>query len=138
MKRFLIAAVVVGMFTAGVSAPADAQRVPETPVQRAAFVLGVKKQVEKDAIAHPKNRVLVQFRDGTKAVGRIREAREGDFVLAQGGKKPDRTIAYADVIHAPNVVAPLGERIAEYTVLGIVFVICFPFILLMILTGQGD
>ena len=138
MKKLLVIVVGLGVLTTYVSAVVDAQRAPETPVQRRAFVLDVKKQVEKDAKTHPKNRILVRFRDGTKAVGRIGEVHGSDFVLEQGGKKPNRTISYDELTNAPTQITPLAEKIAEYTGLGILFVICFPLILLLLATGQTD
>jgi hypothetical protein len=138
MKRLLAIVVAICIFTVTNSATVDAQHVPDVPAQRKAFVLEVKKQVEKDAKTHPKNRMMVNFRDGTKAVGRIRDAHGDDFVLEQGGKKPDRTIAYSDLANAPTQITPMAEKIAEYTGLSIMFIICFPFILFLILTGQRD
>jgi hypothetical protein len=138
MKRLFAIMVAVGVIGMSAASPTIGQRTPATPEQRERRALQIKNWVEADAKAHPKWRMLITFRDGTQAAGRIQDVHENDFVLKQDDGFPARTIAYSEIDIPPQHLTPMAEKIAEYTGCTILVVIFFPLIVLMGLTGGWD
>ena len=138
MKRLLAIVVAVGVFAIYVTSPAFGQGAANNLSETERHALEMKSWVKSDAISHPKWRVLISFRDGTQAAGRIREVHENDFVLAQSGNFPSRTIAYSELAIPPRRIQPMAEKIAEYTGCTILVIVFFPLLVFMGLTGDWD
>ena len=135
MKELIV--VFMAVIVAGTCAalPAVGQGSPDNLSEPERYALAMKSWVKRDAESHPKWRELIRLQNGSSVIGRIREARENDFVLEPYGDKPSRTIAYSDVAAPPKRVQPLAEKIAERTGMGILYVIFFPVIVIWGITG---
>jgi hypothetical protein len=136
-KRFLAIVVAVGVIAMSMASSTFGQGTKVTPEQMERRAQQIKNWVQTDAKAHPNWRMLIIFRDGTQAAGRIQEVHENDFVLKQDDGFPARTIGYSEIDMPPQHLTPMAEKIAEYTGCTILVAVFFPLMLLMLLTG-GD
>jgi hypothetical protein len=139
MKRLLTVLIVVGVLATIATRPAFSQDTQDASAQRDASVKRLKARVKYDATYYPKDRALVHLRDGSKAVGRIREVHDEDFILEMGANQPPRTIAYTELASAPERYTPMAEKIAEDTGLGALMIILSPLLVLAFALGwQGE
>jgi hypothetical protein len=130
--------VAVGIIAAALSSAAFAQDVTGNSSGSAQFVRIVKMSLKENLEKHPRDRVLIRFRDGSRAFGHVGEIRDDDFVLKPAKNLPPRSIAYAELAAAPERIQPKYEKILLWAGLSPLVVICLPLMLLVAALGIPD
>ena len=138
MRKLLSIVVVFGTIAATLSSPAFAQDAAANSSASAQFVRIVKSSLKENLEKHPRDRVLVKFRDGSRATGRVGDIHDDDFVLKPGKNLPPRTVAYSELASAPERIQPKYEKVLLWVGLSPFVVICLPLMLLVAALGIPD
>jgi|SRR5882724_4083430 len=138
MKRLLSIVAAIGLIAAALSSAALAQDATSISPERARFARAVKTSLKEDLERHPRDRVLVRFRDGSLASGHIGEIHDDNFMLKLSKNLPPRTVTYAELAVAPERIQPKYEKILLWVGLSPLLVICLPLMLLAAALGVPD